>query len=218
MHPRSWKQILDQANCPKLPWILPNLTRSVESSLSKESVVFYGVYGCEIVCRWLKDKIFFWERQFKNAFGAAGSWYFCFFLALVAYLFHIWNLLRVSVCSSNNNEIFLFFRLFWPEKVLTNRWQLYCRKRYIVFMQMIQKTVFTIQQTATKIKGKEYCFVHHDNIPCLLTDCRYHILMQSNVEELLRRLVKMSLTYLNVDYLYTIFMYQSSRKTIFNSG
>ena len=52
-------------------------------------------------------------------------------------------------------------------------------------------------------KESEYCIAHHDAKMCFSPNCRYHILLLGNVEELLQKLDSLCFTYQHVDFLYT---------------
>ena len=38
------------------------------------------------------------------------------------------------------------------------------------------------------IVGKEYCIARHDDKMCFLPNCRYHIILKGNIQELLQKL------------------------------
>ena len=68
------------------------------------------------------------------------------------------------------------------------------------------------------IVNKEYCIAHHDAKKCSLPNCRNHIFLLGNVEDLLQKLDALCFIYQHVDCLYTMFKYRSSGKSVERSG
>ena len=66
--------------------------------------------------------------------------------------------------------------------------------------------------------GKENCIAGHDDKVCLLPNCRYHIILISNIKELLQKLDAFCFNYKHVYCLYTVFEYRFSGKTVVKSG
>ena len=73
-------------------------------------------------------------------------------------------------------------------------------------MVSIQKAAFSFLQKHTKKKSERR--VLHYPPRCLLPNCRYHILLLINVEELLQKLDPLCFTYQHVVCLYTLFKYR----------
>ena len=70
--------------------------------------------------------------------------------------------------------------------------------------EILKKSLFIPAKTYEKyIVCKDYCIAHHDDKTCFLPSCKYHILLQGNVEELLKKLDTFCFTYQHVDCLYT---------------
>ena len=65
---------------------------------------------------------------------------------------------------------------------------------------------------------KNYCIAHHDDNPCFLPACEYHIILLGNVEVLLKKLDTFCFTYQHVDCLYTLVKYRYSGKVFAKSG
>ena len=61
------------------------------------------------------------------------------------------------------------------------------------------------------IVSKEYCIAHHAADICFLPNCRCHISLLGNFEEILRKLDSIGFTYEHVDCLYTSFNNQFTR-------
>ena len=68
------------------------------------------------------------------------------------------------------------------------------------------------------IVSKEYCIACHDDKMCFLTNCRYHIILMSNIKELLQKLDAFCFNYQHVDCLYTLFKYRFIGKIVIKSG
>ena len=68
------------------------------------------------------------------------------------------------------------------------------------------------------IVSKEYCIAGHDDKMCFLPNCRYHIIIISNIKELLQKLHAFCFNYQLVDCLYTLFKYRFSGKYVLKSG
>ena len=82
-----------------------------------------------------------------------------------------------------------------------------------------EKSLFTSANTYEKyIVCKEYCIAHHDDKTCFSPNCRYHIILLGEIEELLHKLDTFCFTYQHVDCLYTLFKYRFNGKIIAKSG
>ena len=68
------------------------------------------------------------------------------------------------------------------------------------------------------IVSKYYCIDRHDDKMCFLPICRYHIILISNIKELLQKLVAFCFNYQHVDCLYTILKYRFIGKIVVKSG
>ena len=66
--------------------------------------------------------------------------------------------------------------------------------------------------------SQEYCIARHDDKMSFLSNCRYHILLLGNVEELLQKLDRIRSTYQWMDCLYTLFKYRFSGNIVVKSG
>ena len=58
----------------------------------------------------------------------------------------------------------------------------------------------------------------HNDKTCFVCDCKLHVLLLGNVDELLKKLDTFCFTYQHVDCLYTLFNYRFSGKIIAKSG
>ena len=63
-----------------------------------------------------------------------------------------------------------------------------------------------------------YCVSFHNKKTCFVSNCKFHIILLGNVEELLNNLDLFCFTYQHVDCLYTLFKYRFSGKVIAKSG
>ena len=68
------------------------------------------------------------------------------------------------------------------------------------------------------IVSKEYCIARHDDKMCFLPNCRYHIILISNIKELLQKLDALCFNYQHVDCLYTLLKFSFSGKIVVKSG
>ena len=68
------------------------------------------------------------------------------------------------------------------------------------------------------IVNKEYCIAGHDDKMCFLPNCRYHIILIGNIEELLQKLDAFCFNYQHVDCLYILFKYRFSDKIVIKGG
>ena len=68
------------------------------------------------------------------------------------------------------------------------------------------------------IVSKEYCIARHDDKMCFLPNCRYHIILIGNIEELLQKFDAFFFNDQHVDCLYTLFKYRFSGKVVVKSG
>ena len=64
---------------------------------------------------------------------------------------------------------------------------------------------------------KDLCIAHHDDKTCLLSACKFKIILPRNVQELLKKLDFFCFTYQHVDCLYTLSKYRFSGKVIAKS-
>ena len=63
-------------------------------------------------------------------------------------------------------------------QVISSFYAKYSKSNLLIFANTYEK----------HIVSKEYCIAHHDAIMCFLPNCRYHILLFGNVEQLLQKL------------------------------
>ena len=68
------------------------------------------------------------------------------------------------------------------------------------------------------IVSKENCFAHHVDKMCFLPNCRYHIILIGNINELLQKLNSFCINYQHVDCLSTFFKYGFNGKIVIESG
>ena len=64
----------------------------------------------------------------------------------------------------------------------------------------------------------DYCVAFHNDKTCFVSNCKFHIILLGNVEELLKELDPFCFTYQHMGCLYTRFKYQFSGKVIAKSG
>ena len=99
--------------------------------------------------------------------------------------------------------------------IAASRWQPLCYKQSPAFTQKFQKSLFISANTYEKyIVCTGYSIAHHDVKTCFLPTCKYHILLLGNVEELLKKLCSLCITYQHVDCLYTLFKINSVEKLL----
>ena len=68
------------------------------------------------------------------------------------------------------------------------------------------------------IVSKQYCIAHRNDKMCFLLNCRYHIILIGNINELRRKLDAFCFNYQQVDCLYTLFKYHFNGKIVIKSG
>ena len=68
------------------------------------------------------------------------------------------------------------------------------------------------------IVSEEDCVSRHDDKMCFLPNCRYHIILLGNVDELPKKLDPFCFSYQHVHCLYTLFKYHFSGKIVVKSG
>ena len=87
------------------------------------------------------------------------------------------------------------------------------------YAKISEKSLFISAITYAKyIVCKDYCIAQHNEKTCFLPNCKYHIVLLGNVQELLKKLDTFCFTYQHVDCLYTFFKYRFSGKDIAKSG
>ena len=64
----------------------------------------------------------------------------------------------------------------------------------------------------------DYCVAFHNDNTCFVSNCKIHIILLGNVEELLKKLDSFCFTYQHVDCLYTLFKYRFSGKVFAKGG
>ena len=64
----------------------------------------------------------------------------------------------------------------------------------------------------------DYCVAFRNDKTCSVSDCKFHIILFGNVEELLEMLDTFCFTYQDVDCLYTLSKYRFSGEVIAKSG
>ena len=84
----------------------------------------------------------------------------------------------------------------------------YSRKMFNSFCKHVQKYIVC----------NDYCVAFHNDKTCFVSNCKIHIILLGNVEELLKKLDTFCFTYQHVDCLYTLLKYRFSGKVIVNSG
>ena len=60
----------------------------------------------------------------------------------------------------------------------------------------------------------QYCFARHDDKMCFPPNCRYHIIIISNIKELLQKLDAFCFIYQHVVCMYLLFRYDSVAKLL----
>ena len=68
------------------------------------------------------------------------------------------------------------------------------------------------------IVSKEHCIARHNDKVCFVPNCRYHIILIGNINDLLQKLDVFYWNYQHVDCLYTLFKYRFSGKNVVKSG
>ena len=78
-----------------------------------------------------------------------------------------------------------------------------------------RNSLFTLQKKYEKnIVSKEYCIASHDDKMCFLPNCRHHIILIGNIEELLQKLDAFCFNYQHVVWLYALFKYRFIDKIV----
>ena len=81
-----------------------------------------------------------------------------------------------------------------------------------------EKRLFVSAKTYENyLLSKEHCIAHHDDNMCFLINCRYHIILIEDIEELLQKLDALCFTHQHVGCFYTHFIYRSCGKIVANS-
>ena len=82
-----------------------------------------------------------------------------------------------------------------------------------------KNSVFSSANSYEKyIVSKEYCIARHDDKMCFLPNSRYHIILISDIKELLQKMDTFCFTYRHVDCLYTLLKYLFNGKIVVKSG
>ena len=90
---------------------------------------------------------------------------------------------------------------------------------YSFYITFSKNSLFISANTIENyIASKEYCFSRHNDKMFLLPNCRCHIIVRGDLEELLKKLNAFCFNYQNVDCLYTIFKSRFNGKTVFKGG
>ena len=78
-----------------------------------------------------------------------------------------------------------------------------------IYAKNSEKGLFISAKSYEKyIVCKDYCIAHHKNKTFFLPDCKYHIILLGEIEELRHKLNTFCFTYENVECLYTVFKYR----------
>ena len=87
------------------------------------------------------------------------------------------------------------------------------------FAESSEKCLFISSNTYKKyIVCNDYCVAFPNDKNCFVSNCKFHMILLGNVEELLKKLDAFCLTYQRVDCLYTLFKYRFSEKNFAKSG
>ena len=116
--------------------------------------------------------------------------------------------------------VYCFFRFILSIFTAPFRWQPLFYKQFPAFTQNTQKKVYFVSANTYEkyTVSKDYCIAHHDDKTCFLPACKFHIILQGNFDELLKKLDTFGFTYQHVDCLYTLFKNRFSGKIIAKSG
>ena len=88
-----------------------------------------------------------------------------------------------------------------------------------IYANFSKNSLFIPANTYEKcIVSKEYCIARHDDKLCFLPNCKYHILLIGDIEDLLQKLDAFCFNYQHVDCPYTFFKYRFGGKNVFKSG
>ena len=77
---------------------------------------------------------------------------------------------------------------------------------------------FSANTSENYIVSNGYCIARQDDEMWFMPNCRYHIILIGNIEELLQKLDGFCFIYQHVDCLYTLFKYRFSGKIVLKSG
>ena len=88
------------------------------------------------------------------------------------------------------------------------------------FYTKISEKCFFISTNTYKnyVVCNDYCVAFHNDKTCFVSNCKFHIILLGNVDELLKKLDTFCFTYQHVDCLYTLFKYRLTGKVIAKSG
>ena len=88
-----------------------------------------------------------------------------------------------------------------------------------ILCKLFKNCRFSCASTYEKyIVNKDYWIAHHDDKLCFVPNCKYHILLIVDIDELLQKLEAFRFTYEHVHCLYTQFKYRFSDKNIAKTG
>ena len=87
------------------------------------------------------------------------------------------------------------------------------------FAAYSEECLFISSNTYKKyIVCSDYCVAYHNEKTYFVSNCKFHIILHGNVEELLKKLDKFCFNYQRVDCQYILFKYRFRRKVIAKSG
>ena len=178
--------------------------------------------------------IYFCEWKLKNVFGAAFPF---------LYLHPFWSLscdISIQGGSSLSQSLSRDFSIYgtsfffgrFVQKVLVS----WCSDSFVqkttqqsdgscdvtsnsqFFYKLFKNSLFISANAYEKnIVIKEYFISRLDDKLCFLPNCRYHIILIGNIEELLQKSDAFCVNYQHVDCLYALFKYRSSGKIVVKS-
>ena len=77
-----------------------------------------------------------------------------------------------------------------------------------------KNSLFFCRRIRKNFVSKVYCIHRHDDKMCFVRNCRYHIILLRDIENLLQNLDVFRFNYQHVDCLYTLFKYRFSSKLL----
>ena len=87
------------------------------------------------------------------------------------------------------------------------------------FAEYSENCLFISANTYKKyIVCNDFCVAFDNDKTCFVSNCKFHIILLGNFEELLKKLNTFCFTYQHVDCLYTLLKYRLSGKVITKSG
>ena len=128
------------------------------------------------------------------------------------------SFLFYEVCTTNNKSLFLQIHLL---KLRHDIRMAAVMLQVILsfFAEYSEKRLYTSAKTYKKyFVCNDYCVAFHNDRTSFMSNCKFHIIILGNVDELLKKLDTFCFIYQHVDCLHTLFKHRFSGKIIAESG